>query len=319
MGAKPTRGAIARYHLVRWVWVAGLAALALFVFPSGVTNLARLLTIGVRADRQVVAPFDFVVTKTDEELRREADAVAASVRPIYDFRAEAYDSAQSWARGFFASLDSVAKRGREAVLLAAQRAGVPLTGAEADYLVRGSKRNAMERALGDLLDTTDLSIDQVLQRIAEYAKDLLRAETSAVYMLDEDDNRLHGIAVLGNDTEEIKNDPLVLGSGIAGQIALSKVGEIVNYAAADPRAITIKGTENNPVEHIMGVPVLAKDQLTGLVVVWRTGSENQFKPSELNFLSSLAQQQQQAPPQQQPAAAPAKRFTIASRVSSDRA
>lgn len=154
MGAKPTRGAIARYHLVRWVWVAGLAALALFAFPSGVTNLARLLTIGVRADRQVVAPFDFVVTKTDEELRREADAVAASVRPIYDFRAEAYDSAQAWARGFFSSLDSVAKRGREAVLLAAQRAGVPLAGAEADYLVRGSKRNAMERALGELLDRT---------------------------------------------------------------------------------------------------------------------------------------------------------------------
>ncbi|MGE5761629.1 MAG: HD family phosphohydrolase, partial [Gemmatimonadota bacterium] len=154
MGPKPTRGAIARYHMVRWVWVAGLAALALFAFPSGVTNFARLLTIGVRADRQVVAPFDFVVTKTDEELRREADAAAASVRPIYDFRAESNDSAQAVARGLFAALDSVAKRGREAVLLAAQRSGVPLAESEADYLGRAARRRALQRAISDLLDRT---------------------------------------------------------------------------------------------------------------------------------------------------------------------
>ena len=40
----------------------------------------------------------------------------------------------------------------------------------------------------------------------------------------------------------------------------------------------------------MGVPVLSKDQLTGLVVVWRSGSNNEFRTTDLEFLSSLAQQ-----------------------------
>lgn len=154
MGAKPTRGAIARYHAERWVWVAGLAVLAQAVFPSGVTDLARLLTIGVRADRQVVAPFDFVVAKSDEEMRREADAAAATVRPIYDYRAAADDSAQAAARRFFTRLDSVAPQGREAVMLAAQRAGIPLARAEADYLARAPKRRALERAVTALLERT---------------------------------------------------------------------------------------------------------------------------------------------------------------------
>jgi HD-GYP domain-containing protein (c-di-GMP phosphodiesterase class II) len=40
----------------------------------------------------------------------------------------------------------------------------------------------------------------------------------------------------------------------------------------------------------MGVPILSKGDLTGLVVVWRTGAEKQFQPGELVFLTSLAQQ-----------------------------
>ncbi len=146
----PTRGDIARYHLARWVWVAGLAGLAQVVFPSGVTDLAPLLTIGVRADRQVIAPFDFVVTKSDEELRLEADAVSASARPIYEFRTAAYDSVHSATRGFFAAIDSAARQDREAIVRAAQRAGVSFSGIEADYLANASQRRMLERAVTDL-------------------------------------------------------------------------------------------------------------------------------------------------------------------------
>jgi len=40
----------------------------------------------------------------------------------------------------------------------------------------------------------------------------------------------------------------------------------------------------------MGVSVLTKGQLTGLLAVWRTGAGEEFKSYELDFLSSLAQQ-----------------------------
>lgn len=135
-----------------------------------------------------------------------------------------------------------------------------------------------------------LQVDTVLDRIATYAQELLSAETSAVFLHESNETKLHAIAAKGVDAEALKQDPIVIGRGIGGQIALNKVGEIVNFAASDPRAVTVAGTQVNPLEHFMGVPVLMKDQLTGLLVVWRTGADQQFRPSELVFLTSLAQQ-----------------------------
>ncbi len=164
---------------------------------------------------------------------------------------------------------------------------------EMSRLFQETRRRVQEAAalaeIGRDISAT-LEIDTVLDRIAAYAKDMLNAETSAVYLSTQEDTDLHAIAVYGADAEEVKNDPLQPGVGIAGHIAASNNGEIVNYATSDPRAVTIKGTEVNPTEHIMGVPVMTKDQLTGLLVVWRSGAENEFKPAELDFLGSLAQQ-----------------------------
>ena len=116
------------------------------------------------------------------------------------------------------------------------------------------------------------------------------AETSAVFLHEPGDSKLHAVAAKGLDAQALKNDPLTLGAGNCRNYRVNKVGEIVNYAPSDPRAVTVMGTENNPNEHFMGVPILTNEQLTGLVVVWRTGAEQEFRPTELVFLSSLAQQ-----------------------------
>ena len=164
---------------------------------------------------------------------------------------------------------------------------------EASRLFLETSQRAQEAAaiaeVGRDISAT-LQVDLVLERIATYAQDLLAAETSAVYLHDPTDSKLHAVAAKGLDAEALKNDPLTLGEGIAGNIALNKVGEIVNYAPTDPRAVTVIGTETNPLEHFMGVPILYKERLTGLLVVWRTGAEQEFKSTELVFLSSLAQQ-----------------------------
>jgi len=138
--------------------------------------------------------------------------------------------------------------------------------------------------------SSTLRLDLLLERIAAYARNLLKAETSAVYLVEKNSSALRAIAALGLDAEEIKSDPIQLGVGILGNIALQKTGEIVNDTLADPRAITIKGTDNIPFEHIMGVPVLLKNELTGLLVVWRIGEGQDYRPSDLSFLASLAQQ-----------------------------
>ena len=164
---------------------------------------------------------------------------------------------------------------------------------ESGRLFQETKRQAQEAAaiaeVGRYIAST-LQLDLVLERIASYAKDLLNAETTAVYLVIEGTPMLSAIAALGSDTEAIKNDPLTLGAGILGNIALQKEGEIVNDTANDPRTITIKGTELLPDEHVMGVPILFNDALVGLLAVWRTGTGEEFIPAELEFTSRLAQQ-----------------------------
>ena len=135
-----------------------------------------------------------------------------------------------------------------------------------------------------------LEIEVVLERIVAYAKELLQAETSAVYLPEADSNMLRGVAVVGKDAKEIKNSPRAIGEGILGAIAKQKVGEIVNDAENDPRARIIAGTQESVHEHLMGVPVLSKERLSGLMAVWRTGVGLEFTDSELDFLTSLAQQ-----------------------------
>jgi GAF domain-containing protein len=164
---------------------------------------------------------------------------------------------------------------------------------ESGRLFQETNRQAQEAAaiaeVGRDISAT-LQLDTVLERIASYAMDLLHAETSAVYLTNAANSTLQAIAALGVDSEELKSDPLIPGTGILGNIALQNIGEIVNHTANDPRTIIVRGTEKIPLEHLMGVPILLKDKHTGLLAVWRSGLGAEFAPRELEFLTSLARQ-----------------------------
>jgi GAF domain-containing protein len=164
---------------------------------------------------------------------------------------------------------------------------------ESGRLFQETNRQAQEAAaiaeVGRDISAT-LQLDVVMERIASYAMDLLHAETTAVYLTDPSTATLHAIAALGKDSREIKNDPLVIGTGILGKIATQSIGEIVNDTANDPRAIIVKGTQKELYENIMGVPILLKDRHTGLLAIWRSGVGTDFTLRELEFLTSLARQ-----------------------------
>jgi PAS domain S-box-containing protein len=164
---------------------------------------------------------------------------------------------------------------------------------ESGRLFQETNRQAEEAAaiaeVGRDISAT-LQLDMVMERITSYAMSLLHGETSAAYLVDPKTSTLRAIAVMGMDAEAIKNDPLPIGTGILGNIALQHVGEIANDTMNDPRTIIVKGTEANPLEHIMGVPILLKDKHTGLLAIWRSGVGTEFAPRELEFLTSLARQ-----------------------------
>ena len=135
-----------------------------------------------------------------------------------------------------------------------------------------------------------LELQKVLERIAIQAKEILNAETSAVYVPDQNFETMIAIAAIGEDEDEIKSDTLAVGKGILGNAALNKIGGIFNNTAQNPNAIIVKGTEQMDDEHLLAAPILSQDNLYGLLAIWRTGSDEQFSNTELEFLESLAQQ-----------------------------
>src|SRR5256884_6762782 len=114
------------------------------------------MTVGKPADRDVVAPFTFPVNKSDEELAREAEELAATVKPIYQFQERAVDSAKIAMHALFTSLESTADQGGGAAAIqqAAKVQGLALSPPEAAYLTQGGKRHGLEKALSELFERT---------------------------------------------------------------------------------------------------------------------------------------------------------------------
>ena len=95
---------------------------------------------------------------------------------------------------------------------------------------------------------------------------------------------------MGDEAEELKNDTITTGEGLLGNIALTKKAEIVNDTNNDPRALIIAGTDSSPDEHMLAIPLLANDELKGLMAVWRHGKDNEFSEAEMEFMNNLARQ-----------------------------
>lgn len=138
--------------------------------------------------------------------------------------------------------------------------------------------------------SSSLEVSTVLESIVENAMELLNGELSALFIPESNGLIFRAIAAVGENADQLRNDTIELGTGILGAIATNKVGEIVNDANNDPRALTIAGTENAPNEHMLAVPMLANNELKGLMAVWRTGAGQDFTDAELEFLNNLSRQ-----------------------------
>ena len=138
--------------------------------------------------------------------------------------------------------------------------------------------------------STSLETKIVLENIASYAKNLLGGNLSALFLPEMDDTVLRAIVATGDASKEIRNETILIGDGILGNIAKSKRAEIVNNTGHDPRARIVAGTESQTDEHLLAAPLLAGDELKGLMSVWRTGKERDFIENELTFLTNLAEQ-----------------------------
>jgi GAF domain-containing protein/CheY-like chemotaxis protein/HPt (histidine-containing phosphotransfer) domain-containing protein len=134
-----------------------------------------------------------------------------------------------------------------------------------------------------------LELDPILGRIAERARELLDADTSAVFLETEGGQRFVPAVALGELAELILQDTIEPGEGIIGDLAVRGAAEVVNDVMDDARAVLLPG-EVEREERLMAAPLLARGRVIGMMSVWRTAPAPLFTDDDLNFLVGLSQQ-----------------------------
>lgn len=160
------------------------------------------------------------------------------------------------------------------------------------YLETQRRANEMAVLAGvgqDISATLDLQI--VMKRIVAYARDLLGAHTSAVYLLLEDGRTLSPIAAVGEISEAVIAFPTQVGLGFVGHVVQTGVAEVIHDTAQDARRLHIQGTKQTEAgEKLLAAPLMFQHKAVGAMVVWRGANDERFTDVELNFLVNLSQQ-----------------------------
>ncbi len=154
---------------------------------------------------------------------------------------------------------------------------------------RASEMAALTDIGREISSTLDLKT--VLERIAANAREVLQSGTSAVFLQDADGETFRAVVAVGEVAEAVKATTVRVGAGIIGSIIQSGVGEFINYAGRDPRAVTIPGTSSTEEEDkLMVAPLSSRDKVIGAMAVWRSAREKKFVQDDLEFLVGLARQ-----------------------------
>lgn len=133
-----------------------------------------------------------------------------------------------------------------------------------------------------------LDLQSVLEIIAAKAKELLDADTSCIFLLDEKTQALKPVVALDPYAEHVLANSLKVGEGITGWVAKTGVAEIVNHAESDPRSHLVPGTPLEP-ECLLSSPLPSKGKVIGAMTLSRMG-DREFKEQDLHLLISLANQ-----------------------------
>ena len=247
------------------------------------SKLAQALQAGqptVLGDRASMDAFGIkTVPGTDTSLSLVFVPVLVGERLIASVSLESFEREHAFGESEVALLSTIASS-----------MGVALENARLLEATQRSEREAAALAeVGrDLSSSLDLAT--VMDRIAGHARNLLQANSSAIFLPDERGTAYRAIVAIGDMAQALKATTIEGGKGIIGSLVQSGKAEFINDATADPRAVQIEGTERITDERLMVVPLLGReDAVKGAMAIWRTGGQP-FDPRDLEFLQGLSQQ-----------------------------
>ena len=128
-----------------------------------------------------------------------------------------------------------------------------------------------------------LDLQKVAELTLQEARHLIVATDGAILLLDEASDALHSIASFGDELPGLSG--FARGRGIAGAVAESGVGEIVNDVLGDPRRINVV----LDVRSLVCAPLKVGEKVIGVIVLAST-LPMAYEARELKLLNTLALQ-----------------------------
>ncbi len=135
-----------------------------------------------------------------------------------------------------------------------------------------------------------LEPEELLQSIILTATDLLNCEAASILLFDQNSKKLHFAAATGTDPQKLAEIPVPSDQSIAGVVFREKRPVIVHDVHDDPRHYDTVGEEVqfNP-RNLLGVPMLMRDQVTGVLEALNKKNGN-FTKDDSDILSIIASQ-----------------------------
>jgi len=140
-----------------------------------------------------------------------------------------------------------------------------------------------------LLNST-LKLEDLLGLIMASATELLDAETSSLFLLDETSGELTAEIATGEPGEAVTKQRVPAGSGVAGWVVANGEPAVVEHPRDDPRFYSeIDARTGFETRNILAVPMRTKERVIGAIEVLnrRSGS---FGERDLQMASALAGQ-----------------------------
>jgi PAS domain S-box-containing protein len=134
--------------------------------------------------------------------------------------------------------------------------------------------------------TTSLDLSEVLRLIALKMRELLGTSHAQVVLYDEATQQLRLGAAFGAQAQKVRAQQFRLGHGVNGIVAQTRAPLIVNDYQAFPHRVP----ELPELVAVIGVPLLYRDRLLGVLTSHSTQPGFAFTPDHLALLTSFANQ-----------------------------
>ena len=136
-----------------------------------------------------------------------------------------------------------------------------------------------------------LDIDDLLDTVLHKAEEVMDAEASSVFRIDENANELYFITARGLKGKEAKEIRVPMGKGIVGWVAKHGKPLLVADVRKDPR--WFKGVDKKTkfvTRSIIAVPLISRGKIIGVAEVLNKRQNQHFNKIDLEMFQSLSNQ-----------------------------